>query len=177
MGSCGHPHLRSRSPLRGAPSNRNPRGRGLRCTRHTRFDSAAASTYPSADRPTAATTSCDSLATSRATSRRRLRKQLRAHLRRYRRGQNTETACRDASHPRPASTCARRTPCDRSEPRATAACARLHGRRHARRTDCSESPIALPCRARGVRKLGRAGCVKRHPRHRLSFTATTSSAN
>ena len=130
MASCGHPHLRQRTPLRGTPSNRDSGGRDLRCVRHTRLDRAAASTHPSAARPTAATTSRDSLATSRATSRRRLREQLLAHLRRHRYGYDAERACPIAAHPRAACACARPTPYDRSEPRSTPACARLHGRRH-----------------------------------------------
>jgi hypothetical protein len=133
MASCGHHHLRQRTPLRGTPSNRDSRGRDLRCVRHTRLDRAAASTHPSAARPTAATTSRDSLATSRAASRRRLREQLRAHLRRHRYGYDAERACPIAAHPRAARACARPTPYDRSEPRSTPACARLH-RRHLYKT-------------------------------------------
>jgi hypothetical protein len=136
MVSCGHQHLHPRTPLRGTPSNRDSGGRGLRCARHTRFDRAAASTYPSAARPTAPTTSRDSLATSRATSRRRLREQLRTHLRRHRCGHNTERACPIAAYPRPARACTRQTPYERSEPRSTAACARLYGRCHARLAQC-----------------------------------------
>jgi hypothetical protein len=169
MASCGHPHLRPRTPLRGAPSNRDSRGRGLRRARHTHFDRAAASTYPSAARPTAAPTSRDSLATCRAASRRRLREQLRAHLRRHRWGQNTETTCPDAAHPRPASACARRTPYDRSEPRSTAACARLYGRHHARRTNCSESPIA--CRA-DLTLAGQGACRDTRPSSAATSTMT-----
>ena len=133
MASCGHQHLRPFTPLRGTPSNRDSGGRDLRCVRHTRIDRAAASTHPSAARPTAATTSRDSLARSRAASRRRLREQLRAHLRRHRYGYDAERACPIAAHPRAACPCARRTPCDCSEPRSKPACARLH-RRHLYKT-------------------------------------------